>query len=145
MLGPHTIKLSFMKLCKWTATSDLSHNSFQEINKIKTNISLSKFFRYLPELNIECEVRRIFQLLITNGNHKESIKYKQVLVHNGELLSEILKRNIPTGIYCLSLQPHCVFNYAEWRLKWSSQVNILEKNWLPSTLPLRARKMYDTH
>lgn len=77
-----------MKLCKWTATSDLSHNSFKEINKIKTNISLSKFFRYLPELNIECEVPRIFQLSITNGNHKESIKYKQLLVHNGELLSE---------------------------------------------------------
>lgn len=78
-----------MKLCKWTATSDLSHNSFKEINKIKQIlISLSKFFRYLPELNIECEVRRIFQLLITNGNHKESIKYKQLLVHNGELLSE---------------------------------------------------------
>lgn len=88
MLGPHKIKLSFMKLCKWTATSDLSHNSFKEINKIKTNISLSKFFRYLPELNIECEVRRIFQLLITNGNHEESIKYKQLLVPNGELLSE---------------------------------------------------------
>lgn len=77
-----------MKLCKWTATSDLSHNSLKEINKIKTNISLSKFFRYLPALNIECEVRRIFQLLITNGNHKESIKYKQLLVPNGELLSE---------------------------------------------------------
>lgn len=88
MLGPHKIKLSFMKLCEWTATSDLSHNSFKEINKIKTNISLSKFFRYLPELNIECEVHRIFQLLITNGNHKENIKYKQLLVHNGELLSE---------------------------------------------------------
>lgn len=77
-----------MKLCKWTATSDLSHNSLKETNKIKTNISLSKFFRYLPELNIKCEVHRIFQLLITNGNHKESIKYKQLLVHNGELLSE---------------------------------------------------------
>lgn len=88
MLGPHKIKLSFMKLCKWTATSDLSHNSFKEINKIKQILACQKFFRYLPELNIECEVRRIFQLLITNGNHKESIKYKQLLVHNGALLSE---------------------------------------------------------
>lgn len=90
MLGPHKIKLSFMKLCKWTATSDLSHNSFKEINKIKQILACQNFSDIFLSsiLNVKYLVHRIFQLLITNGNHKESIKYKQLLVHNGELLSE---------------------------------------------------------
>lgn len=88
MLGPHKIKLSFMKLCKWTATSDLSHNSLKEINKIKHILACQNFSDIFLRSILNVKYIEFSQLLITNGNHKESIKYKQLLVPNGELLSE---------------------------------------------------------
>lgn len=69
-----------MKLCKWTGASDLSHNSFKEINKIKQILACQNVsYIFLSSI---LNVKQSFPtILITKGNHKENIKYKQLLVN----------------------------------------------------------------